>query len=525
MVFFNTFPHSDGLVRAVPLIIEHNDVMYPSLSLEMIRAMLGIKKIVVNYNSLGVEYISLGAKHIPTDRFGRLFVNYAGGSKSYQYISALDIYNNNFKPEDIKGKIILIGTSAPGLLDLRATPFEGAYPGVEVHANAIDNMLNNNFISSPNWKEGADIISILVGSLLVAFVLYFFTPTIALLLSVFMIIAFVCLNYYIIFELGIMLSVVFATATMMVVVLYSFGMNYLLESKQKALIKQKFANKVSSDVVEDLLSSNSTTMLEPKEQVISIFFSDIRGFTTLSETFKQPKDLIEFLNLYMNPMVEIIIKQKGVVDKFIGDAIMAYWNAPNEIANHQDKALVCALEQMDALAKLNEDFIKAGKPTIAIGTGLHSGLATIGEMGSDGRSDYTIIGDNVNLASRIEGLTKFYGAQLLVSSDFKQALVGEYNFRHCDNVIVKGKNEAVALYEVFITKKLYEDYVKNEQEDYERAKELYSNGDFKGAKKLFDSLNKNHSHTLYEMYSDRCSHLIHEPPPMPFNGIYTATSK
>ena len=523
--FLNTFPDKDGIVRSIPLIIKYQDVIYPSLALEMIRAISGVKKISITYNSLGVDNIQVGNIKIPTDRLGRMIINYAGAQHSYKYISALDIYNNNFNKEDIKGKIVLIGTSAPGLMDLRSTPFDEAYPGVEVHANALDNIINSNFISSPSYKEGIDIVSIVLGSLLVAFVLYFFRPSIALVLSVALVVGFVYLDYYLLFYKGIMLGGNITLTSMSFIILYSFGMNYFIESKQKTFIKEKFANKVSADVVDDLLTNKNAKMLEPKQELISIFFSDIRGFTTISETFKEPKDLIDFLNLYMNPMVEVILKQKGVVDKFIGDAIMAYWNAPNKIKNHQDKALSCALEQIILLKELNEVFKKTQKPQIKIGIGLHSGIATIGEMGSDGRSDYTIIGDNVNLASRIEGLTKFYGAQILISNDFKQELRGKYYFRHCDRVRVKGKNEAVELYEVFITKSEYDEYEKTQKAKYEKAVELYYLAKFSEAKRIFTKLNKDNPHILYEMYANRCATLIKTPPKMPFNGIYTATSK
>lgn len=446
--FLNNVPGFDGVVRSVPSVINYDGVLYPSLSIELLRLVLGIKKIIVQYQSSGVESIILGKVKIPTDIYGHIRVNFTGHSPSYPYISAVDIYNNTFKKEQLEGKIVLLGTSSAGLYDLRSSPFDVIIPGVEVHAHLIDNIINNNFVSQPQWSLTIDYIAIILIatiaflSLLVHRVFVSIASAFTLLLLV------LGLHYFFMFYWGIIFNSIMLVLEIVFIYFLGIVINYIFEYKQKELIKTKFANKVSKEVMEDIVNSVDNLTLKGDMKEISIFFSDIRGFTTISESMESPRKLIEFLNSYMTPMTDIIIKNKGTVDKFIGDAIMAYWNAPRKLENHADFALKSAIEQLDALKTLNLALREQNYPLIDIGIGLNTGDCVVGEMGSVGRSDYTCIGDSVNLASRLEGLNKKYKTNIILSEFFLNHLLDPsiYKIEELGSEKVKGKNKSVKIY-------------------------------------------------------------------------------
>lgn len=524
--YFNTIPDNDGIVRSIPLVMQYNGIVYPSLCLEMIRTALGIQKISINYFQNGVESIQLGNLIIPTDIFGRLLVNYKGEAHHYKYFSASDIFYKRISAQQLEGKIALFGTSAAGLLDLRSTPFDSVYPGVEVHATALDNIINQNFLSKPSWVFSADLFDILVMSILTFGIILipraFISFLLFLTLNIFLIFA----HYYMMNTQGILLNTFFPIISIFTLFLVGESINYFLETKQKEKIKQKFATKVSSAVVEELIKNNQNDILEGKEEQITIFFSDIRGFTSISEAMPSAKDLIALLNAYMTPMVEIIDKYQGTVDKFIGDAIMAYWNAPIAVTKQADKALQASIEQIFELEKLNQKLHVEKKPKINIGIGLNSGISVVGEMGSSGRSDYTCIGDPVNLASRAEGLCKTYGAKIILT-EFTKELLEEscYALRELDRVRVKGKEEPITIYECFGNdKKTWISFDEPQEKEYLEAMELYRKSLFSDALKIFLNLFENSNQQLYTLYIERCEH-YEKHPPKDFDGVFTFTTK
>jgi len=521
--FFNTIPDSDGIVRSIPMIMRYGGVVYPSLSLEMIRAASGAKKIEVYYDEVGVRGVAIGKLEIPTDRFGRLLVNYRGPAKSFKYISAIDVYKGKVDKKEIEGKFVLIGTSAPGLLDLRATPFDSVYPGVEAHANALDNMLKGDFLYRPSWAEGANLALILVCTIATIIMTAYAGAASSVLLFLATLSGLFGGLYYLLFKEGIVLNILFPLASTVLTFVSLTLMNYFLESRQKEFIKAKFAKKVSPAVVEDLLKHSDMNSFEIKEKFVTIFFSDIRGFTTLSEAMGSPKALIGLLNEYMTPMVDIIVESKGTVDKFIGDAIMAYWNAPNEVPNHEDAAVTAAVKQIKSLKELNEKLKAVGKPTIDIGIGINTGDVTVGEMGSYGRADYTIIGDPVNLASRLEGLNKPYHSHIIISEFTKAGLKNEYVIRELDLVKVKGKNEPVEIFEVLDVGAPSEEF-RSEYAKYKEALLAYRGSLFHDALAVFKELHDKTGGFLYNLYIERCEHFI-ENPPVDFDGVFTFTTK
>jgi adenylate cyclase len=524
--FFNNIPDDSGIIRSVPLIISYDDQIYPSLALETLRIALSVKKIFINYDENGVSNIKLDELTIPTDRYGRLLINFRGKEKTFKYLSAVDIYNNNFKEENIKDKIALIGTSAAALMDLRATPFESVFPGVEVHANAIDNIISQDFLYKASWIEGLNIIIILILSIFTFFIIkkipIWITP-IFIGSFLFTVSYFI---YYLLFNIGIVLNILFPIFTIVISGIISLIIGYFYEIKRREEIKNKFASKVSKNVMEELIKDLNNNNLQAQNKEVTIFFSDIRGFTNISEKIDKPDLLIKYLNQYMTPMSEIIIKNNGTIDKYIGDSIMAYWNAPFDIDNHADKAVISALEQLEELKKLNIILKDLEQPEINIGIGITTGIVTVGEIGSIGRSDYTIIGDNVNLGSRIESLCKFYGCNLIISEYTKTQLKENYVFRYLDLVKVKGKEKAVEIWQVH-SKKNIDNKIEEELNNYQKAINFYKNLNFIKALEIFEKLELDEDKTnneIYNIYINRCKEYI-KYPPKNFNWIYEHQTK
>ncbi|WP_258238387.1 CHASE2 domain-containing protein [Arcobacter sp. CECT 8983] len=524
--FFNNIPDNSGIIRSVPLVISYDDIIYPSLSLEVLRIITQTKRVIVNYDEQGIENISLGDLKIPTDRYGRILVNFRGKEGNFKYYSAIDIYENKIDKKELEGKIALIGTSAVGLLDLRATPFESIYPGVEVHANVIDNIIKGDFIYKASWIDGANVTLIFLLSiitvLLITYTPFWFNPLGTILLLG----GFGIFTYYVLFTHGIVLNIFFPLATIIFAAIIATLFDYFYEIKQEEAIKKKFAAKVSKEVMDNLLKNIDSNEFQAMEKEVTVFFSDVRGFTNISEQMNNAKKLISYLNEYMEPMSNIITKYEGTIDKYIGDAIMAYWNAPADVKNHADKAVSASLYQIKELEPLNKKLEKENKPLIDIGIGLNTGLAIVGEMGSSLRSDYTVIGDTINLGARLESLCKYYDSKLNISNFTKEKLEKEYIFRFLDYVTVKGKNKPIEIWQVIDFGKPNETLQK-ELDLYHKAIKLYKDSKFNEALKIFEDLQEDENKSnkkIYKLYIKRCKEFILTPP-KDFNGVYKHNTK
>ena len=519
--FFNNTPDEEGMIRSVPLVMKYDGVIYPSLALEMVRIFTNTAKVEVRGDSAGVRNISLGKLQIPTDKFGRLLVNFRGAGHHFEYISATDILSGDFNRSKVEGKFVLVGTSAVGIFDLRSIPFDSAIAGVEIHANAIDNILQQDFLYQP-----ADMLLynlMIIFAIVLLFTLFFsyvkswfIIPTAMLSLY-----GLYELFFWLLFSKGLALNLLFPLLAYLLTLLLSVGVDYILTSRQKEQAKRMLGKKVSPAVMEYLLKHSQEDLVSSKELEATIFFSDIRSFTSISEKIGSPDRLIHMLNAYMTPMVDIIVSKHGTIDKFIGDAIMAYWNAPLKVKNHADKAVQSAIEQIEMLVDINKKIEPEYAVEIAIGIGIHTGVVTAGDMGSQGRSDYTIIGDNVNLASRLEGLTKQYGAQILISKATHEQLNGEYKIRPIDLVEVKGKSEAVEIFEVITKVKVVQE---QELREYEEATRLFRDAALEAAYVKYSYLAKEYPCKLYDFYCSRCKEFLDDPKKS-FTPILTMTTK
>lgn len=501
--FVNTIPDPDGIIRRIPLLIRYQRIFYPALSFETVRLLGGSRHVEIDYSAAGVDQITTGAIAVETDRFGQMRLNYRSNHRSYTYISAVDVYEGRLKPTAIKNKILIFGSSAAGLLDLRATPMAPAFAGVEIQAVAMDNLIHGDYLITPDWSEGAEIAG--MGLITLCFWLLFLyaEPLFATAIGGTTVIGWYYLAYRLFLDHHIIINILFPMLLMIELIFVLGLFNHYYESRSKRSLRQKFAKKVSPQVLEDLMRNTDDKRVIRKE-VVTIFFSDIRNFTTLGEKMKDPQKLVDYLNRYMTPMAQIIIDEQGTIDKYIGDAVMAYWNAPLPVENHEERAVRTALRQIKTLQELNRTFERDNLPPIEIGIGIHTGEAIVGEMGSEGRSDYTIIGDNVNLASRIEGINKIYGTTILITEATYKGISDPSLARKIDRVKVKGKEEPVDIYEVF-TKTIDS----KERLLHQKALEYYQTGNAKKAKRLFIALQKRYPSQLYYHFIQRCEQAIH----------------
>ncbi len=520
--FFNNIPDTGGMIHRVPLIMRYDNIVYPSLVLEMARIYSRASKVEIYGDEVGVQKIQFSDYTIPTDHAGRLIVNFRGAGRHFKYISAADILKGKFDAKDIAGKFVLVGTSAVGLSDLRSISFDSTIPGVEVHANTLDNILEGDFLHEPLDVIVYDLLVIWSIVFILTFLFSFLNSWI--LLPVAIAVGFLLFHifFYLLFDLGIVLNLLFPLLAFVLTLIVSVSIDYIVTSRQRETVKNIFAKKVSKAVMEDLIKYGNDDILKVRDENVAIFFSDIRGFTQISENIGSSQKLIALLNRYMTPMVNEIADREGTVDKFIGDAIMAYWNAPNQVENYADKAVTSALEQIKILKQLNVQLDKEFGVTLNIGISIHTGLVTVGEMGSVGRSDYTIIGDNVNLASRLEGLNKLYGTTIIISEDTKNLLNEAYIFRSLDLVRVKGKKEAVEVFEVIPSGD--GDKRSDELHRYQTALESYRKGKIQEAYELFGSLEEEYGCKLYRLYLQRCDEYL-EDSEKPFDVIHTMLVK
>ena len=521
--FITIASDKDGLFRRVPLLISWNEKFYPSLALASLMQGMNIKSVLLKITEFGVESIKVGPLIIPTDRQGKMPINYRGSSHTFKYISASDVINGRLAPGALAGKIAFIGTSASGLKDLRPTPLDPGYPGVEAHATIVDNILSEQYIRIPDWTVAAQLGSIVfVGLLTTCLLMWAKAAWLTLPL-----IGVGCGIYfgtiYIYTDYDIYLSPMYALINLTISFTVLTMIKFWREEQAKKFIHGAFAHYLAPSVITQIMDDPDSLSLEGQEKEITIQFSDVRSFTSLSEKLT-PTQVTDLLSDYLTPMTRIITDHQGTLDKFIGDAVMAFWNAPLDVENHQEKSLVAALAQMDKLEELNEVFIDKFGFTIAVGIGIHSGPVRVGNMGSADLFDYTLIGDNVNLASRLEGLTKFYGQRLVVSQTIVDACEGKFHFRVLDSVRVKGKEKPITIYTAYTLEQA--EARKEELRLFEKAHDMYLNMQFSEAQKLFDELHAMDAEPLlYQLYIERCQSLQEDHPGDDWDGVFTHKTK
>lgn len=526
--FLTTFPDPDGVIRTTPLLMLHKDKVYFSLGLEAARLFLLVDNVGLDIQPIAdyyvIENVKLGQKALPTDQFGRVHVPYIGPARSFPYYSAADVVSGQVPKGALENKIVFIGTSALGMGDLRATPVGSVYPGVEVHANIAHAILQGGFPSKPAWARGAEVFLLIILGAFCAVLFPTLGPKGLTLTAVATPTLLTLLSYYLWREQGLILS--FVVPMLMVLLLATMNMAYgfLFESRAKSMLKFMFGQYVPTEHVERMAQNPDDYSMQGESRVMTVLFADIRNFTSISEKLGAT-ELKNLLNEFFTPMTKIIFDNHGTIDKYVGDMIMAFWGAPLVDEHHAKHALLAAKAMYEASLAIKEEFVKKGLPEISIGIGLNTGSMNVGDMGSEFRRSYTVLGDAVNLASRLEGLTKFYGEDIVVGPD-TPAGQDDFIFRHLDRVKVKGKDEGVDVYAPVCLASESTNDLKLELSEHHEAMDYYFRQKWKKAAKAFKGLAKKHPNVkLYKMYQDRIKYLEKKPPGKKWDGAFVRTEK
>lgn len=526
--FDNPLLDDDGVFRRVPLIQAYHGKIYPSLALALTRAVIGSPDVALvietNNDRLFLEGVSMGELTIPVDHRAGVLVPYIGKKNSFAYISAVDVLNKTAEARKLKGKIALFGASAPGLLDLRTTPLESDAPGVEVHANIIQGILDGRILHQPGYTQGYEFLLILLLGIMLTFSL----PKLSALHSSFVIIGSLVLliatNFYAFIANQLVLPI--ASPVLLVVLLFALQMTYgfFVESRGKRQLAHLFGQYVPPALVEEMSKKMGEINLDGEMREMSVLFSDVRGFTTISENL-EPKELTDYINAFLTPITKVIHDNRGTIDKYMGDAVMAFWGAPLEDQQHALHALNAANAIVERMKSLRTEFSEKQWPEIYVGVGINTGMMNVGNKGSEFRVDYTVLGDAVNLGSRLESLTKHYGVDV-ITSEFTKYAVPEYEYRELDRVRVKGKEESVGIFEPI---DLLENISKTESQLLKRfhigIKQFRAQNWDAAEREIFSLSQLEPERKIYQIYLDRILYFRAHPPEENWDGSFTHSSK
>lgn len=508
---FNSEPDPDGLYRRYPLLYLFNGSFFPSMALQVYRLYKN-QDLELAVSERGVEKARIGREELPLSSKGYLLLNFPKGSE-VRVISAVDLLS---KSPDLRGKIVFFGATEIGIYDIRPTPLDPSTPGVFLHYTALSNLLKGELIKDLSWTAYLSIP-------LLSISVFFLVPVkrlkgrallFSLTASTFLLSSLTAFAYGRVY-----IPFFYPLISFLLSYLSLEAFLYYTSEKRVGELRRAFSSYVSPQLLELILKEPERLRLGGEKREITVLFSDLRGFTSLSEGL-EPEALVGILNEYLEPMTQIVLEEGGMLDKYIGDAIMAVFNAPIDLPEHQKRACRTALRMIQKLRELNEGFRERYGLVLDIGVGINTGSAVVGNMGSQLRFDYTAIGDTVNLASRLEGLNKLYHTHIIVSEYTAQALEDEFLLRPLDRVAVKGKKKPVLLYE------LMEDTPQNREvtEKYSEALEAYFSGNFQEGLLIFEELIILYNDGASKTMAERCRKLLEEPPER-WEGVYVAKEK
>ncbi|MCA6099987.1 adenylate/guanylate cyclase domain-containing protein [Bradyrhizobium brasilense] len=533
---FTIRPERDGIVRRVPMIMVAQGITMPSLSFEMLRVASGSGTILIKADKAGIKSLGLKGFAIPTDLHGQLWIHYARRDPSI-YVSAVDVLDGRVSPDRIAGKLIVIGTSATGLNDIKTTPVTPAMPGVEVHAQVLESALTGDVVSQPNYGIGIEFFAALImGLLVIAFAPKFGPITLVAVGGMFASVL-IGTSWYFYSQHRLLIDFTYPLMSTTAIYLTLIFSAFVREQQQRRQIRSQFVQYMSPALVEQLAQSPERLVLGGEEREMTIMFSDMRGFTSISETYKSnPQGLTALMNRFLTPLSNAILARKGTIDKYMGDAIMAFWNAPLDDKQHQLNACDAALDMLERVDDLNREREQEAKDgghvyvPLNIGVGLNTGSCVVGNMGSDVRFDYSVFGDSVNLASRLEGQSKEYGFPIIVGSKTALAVKEKFAILELDFIMVKGKKEPEVIYAIAGR----EDVASSGR--FQRLRNLtiemlacYRGRDWDGALAAIERGRKTDDaqtlQYLYRLYEARIHAFQKEPPPDDWNGAFALTTK
>ena len=523
--FNNEKVDSDGSYRRLPLLMSFEEHVYETLSLAMYRKFIDAPNIQFGYgegyaDQAHLESLNVGSLSIPVDRNAVALVPYRGKQGSFTYISATDVLNGVVDIEGLKDKLVIVGTTAAGLLDLRTTPVQNIFPGVEVHANILSGMLDSKFKARPSYILGAEFLELFILAALVIFLYPRLSSVQSAIAFSVLIIVMIALNIY--FWQTLNLDTALAGPLILLFILFSIQLyfGYFLETKKKNKISKIFGQYIPTELVDEMSQSENEYTLKGESKEMTVLFSDVRGFTSISEGMS-PEVLCELINGILTPVTGVIHQHHGTIDKYIGDAVMAFWGAPIDNPSHAQHAVNTALEFQPVINTLNQRFKEKGWPKIAMGLGINTGKMSVGNMGSEFRMAYTVMGDSVNLASRLEGLTKLYGVQIIVSESTKAA-TPDIAYLELDRVRVKGKHEPVYIYEPLGMAQALPNSELTIIKQLDSALILYHQQNWKQAQAAFIALAElKPEKQLFKIYLARIEQYTIQPPGSDWDGVFT----
>ena len=529
-------PERDGIIRRVPMIMQAQGATMPSLSFEMLRVATGTDTIFIKSDQAGIKSIAVKGFEVPTDRNGQLWIHFAHYDPSL-YVSAVDLLEGRVAPEKIAGKLVLIGTSAVGLNDIKTTPVSPAVPGVEIHAQVLEAALTKMLLSQPPYGPFLEFAAaLLLGLLVIAFAPLFGPVTLVAVGALFASLL-VGTSWYFYSQHRLLIDFTYPLMSTTAIYLTLIFASFVREQAQRRQIRSAFSQYLSPALVEQLAQAPEKLVLGGEEREMTIMFSDVRGFTTISESFKHdPQGLTKLMNRFLTPLTNAILARKGTIDKYMGDAIMAFWNAPLDDKEHQLNACEAALDMLERIEGLNKvrqlEAQEDGHPYIPInvGVGLNTGVCVVGNMGSDLRFDYSVLGDSVNLASRLEGQSKEYGFPIIVGSKTALAVKDKFAILELDFIMVKGKKEPEVIYAIAGR----EDTAQSGR--FQRLRNLtiemlacYRSRDWEGALAAIErGRNTDDAHALellHNLYEARIRGYQKNPPPEDWNGAFALLTK
>jgi adenylate cyclase len=533
---FTIKPERDGIVRRVPMIMLAQGQTMASLTFEMLRVATGSGTILIKAEKAGIKSLGIKGVQIPTDLNGQLWVHYARNDASI-YVPAINVFEKNVAPDMISGKLVLIGTSAAGLNDIKTTPVSRAMPGVEIHAQVLESALTGAVISRPYYGIVLELAAaMLFGLLVIAFAPLFGPVSLVIAGGAFASVL-VGTSVYFYTQHRLLIDFTYPLISTTAIYLTLIFSSFVREQAQRRQIRSAFGQYLSPALVEQLAQSPEKLVLGGEEREMTIMFSDMRGFTSISETYKNdPQGLTALMNRFLTPLTNAILDRKGTIDKYMGDAIMAFWNAPLDDKDHQLNACEAALDMLERVDELNlareQEAKEEGRPFIPLnaGIGLNTGVCVVGNMGSDQRFDYSVFGDSVNLASRLEGQSKEYGFPIIVGSRTALAVKDRFAILELDFIMVKGKKEPEVIYAIAGR----EDIAQSGR--FQRLRNLtiemlgcYRARDWEGALAAIERGRKtdeaNALELLYELYEARIRGYLKNPPPQDWNGAFALLTK
>jgi adenylate cyclase len=445
--FFSLRNDRDGVVRWMPLIIQSGEDVFPPLAVLCAWHYLGKPDLLVKVGRYGVEGIQIGDRFIPTEENGQLLINYLGPAKTFPHFSISDILGGKVARGTFTDKIVLVGTTAMGIYDLRSTPLSPVYPGTEIHATVIDNILTQRFITRPQWTKIYDLLAIIILGVLIGIALPRMGAFKGLVCVTGLVIVHLFIARWLFVRAGVWLNIVYPLLVLSLNYTVLTVYHYATEERERKKIKGAFEHYVAPEVVNEIVKHPEKLNLGGERKILTVLFSDLRGFTAISESTGS-HTLVELLNEYFTAMTDIILHYRGTLDKYIGDSIMAFYGAPIEQEDHSVMACYTAIDMAKELKNLQTEWFARNLPQISMRIGIHTGEMIVGNVGSATRFNYTVMGDAVNLASRLEGLNKAYGTETLIGEDTARLVEKAVLLREIDMVQVVGRAQGVRVYEL-----------------------------------------------------------------------------